>query len=61
MVYQEQVMQMAQIVAATRSAARPVRRAMGKKKLEEMARSAKFREGARRTASPARRPIPSST
>jgi DNA polymerase III subunit alpha len=48
MVYQEQVMQMAQIVGGySLGGADLLRRAMGKKKLEEMAKErAKFREGA---------------
>jgi DNA polymerase III subunit alpha len=48
MVYQEQVMQMAQIVGGyTLGGADLLRRAMGKKKVEEMAKErAKFREGA---------------
>ncbi|MFK2930772.1 DNA polymerase III subunit alpha [Dyella agri] len=48
MVYQEQVMQMAQIVGGyTLGGADLLRRAMGKKKIEEMAKErAKFREGA---------------
>jgi DNA polymerase-3 subunit alpha len=48
MVYQEQVMQMAQIVGGyTLGGADLLRRAMGKKKLEEMAKErVKFREGA---------------
>ncbi|MBD8899945.1 DNA polymerase III subunit alpha [Rhodanobacter sp. DHG33] len=47
MVYQEQVMQMAQIVGGyTLGGADLLRRAMGKKKVEEMAKErAKFREG----------------
>ncbi|MEY2168005.1 MULTISPECIES: DNA polymerase III subunit alpha [unclassified Rhodanobacter] len=50
MVYQEQVMQMAQIVGGyTLGGADLLRRAMGKKKVEEMAKErAKFREGAAR-------------
>jgi DNA polymerase III subunit alpha len=48
MVYQEQVMQMAQIVGGySLGGADLLRRAMGKKKIEEMAKErAKFREGA---------------
>ncbi|MDE2280761.1 MAG: DNA polymerase III subunit alpha, partial [Xanthomonadaceae bacterium] len=48
MVYQEQVMQMAQIVGGyTLGGADLLRRAMGKKKVEEMAKErAKFRDGA---------------
>ncbi len=48
MVYQEQVMQMAQIVGGySLGGADLLRRAMGKKKAEEMAKErAKFREGA---------------
>ena len=48
MVYQEQVMQMAQIVGGySLGGADLLRRAMGKKKVEEMAKQrAKFREGA---------------
>ena len=48
MVYQEQVMQMAQIVGGySLGGADLLRRAMGKKKVEEMAKErAKFREGA---------------
>ncbi|GAB2569114.1 DNA polymerase III subunit alpha [Dyella jejuensis] len=50
MVYQEQVMQMAQIVGGySLGGADLLRRAMGKKKVEEMAKErAKFREGAAR-------------
>ena len=50
MVYQEQVMQMAQIVGGySLGGADLLRRAMGKKKAEEMARQrATFREGAAR-------------
>jgi DNA polymerase-3 subunit alpha len=63
MVYQEQVMQAAQVLGGySLGSADLLRRAMGKKKPEEMAtHRAIFREGAARRASPPRSPTRSST
>jgi DNA polymerase-3 subunit alpha len=62
-VYQEQVMQAAQVLGGySLGGADLLRRAMGKKKAEEMAKHrAIFREGARRRASAPKRPTRSST
>jgi DNA polymerase-3 subunit alpha len=62
-VYQEQVMQAAQVLGGySLGGADLLRRAMGKKKAEEMAKHRGiFREGARPRASAPRRPTRSST
>ena len=62
-VYQEQVMQIAQVLAGySLGGADLLRRAMGKKKPEEMAKErAKFEDGAPSVASPRARPARSST
>jgi DNA polymerase-3 subunit alpha len=62
-VYQEQVMQIAQVLAGyTLGGADMLRRAMGKKKPEEMAKErAKFEEGCLARGIPARRRARSST